>query len=164
MRAGIRRTVQRPMSRDIPKSRYRSKSDHPAPFHIVLDRLGKHQDTLSDGVSHSRAVPAGDWTYPAADVAPVSSVAAAAQMYIDVDMAGTTPKSPPRSVEEAVTQELQLSDDLEPPDLERKRRTFAYRNHPDRVGPAHKMQALRRMTVANVLIDQALKTARARAR
>ena len=59
--------------------------------------------------------------------------------------------------------ELQLSDDLEPADLERIRRTFAYRNHPDRVGPAHKMHALRRMTVANVLIDQALKTARARA-
>ena len=72
--------------------------------------------------------------------------------------------SPPRSVEETVALELNLTDDLRPADLERIRRTFAYRNHPDRVGPAHKMHALRRMTVANVLIDQALKTARARAR
>jgi hypothetical protein len=101
--------------------------------------------------------------YPAAEVAPVSSAAAASQMY-DVDMAGAEPKAPARTIEETVTHELQLSDDLEPADLERIRRTFAYRNHPDRVGAAHKMPALQRMTAANVLIDQALKTARARAR
>ena len=83
-------------------------------------------------------------------------------MYIDVDMPGTPPKATPLSAEEAVTLELHLSDDLEPADLERMRRTFAYRNHPDRVGPAHKAQALQRMTVANVLIDHALKAARAR--
>jgi hypothetical protein len=147
----------------FPKSRFRSKSDHAAPFQLVLDQLGKHQHALSGKVSHSRVLPAGDWTYPAAEVAPVSPAAAAAQMY-DVDIAGTTPKAMPRSVEEAVIQELQLSDGLEQADLERIRRTFAYRNHPDRVGPAHKLHALRRMTVANVLIDQALKTARARAR
>ena len=85
-------------------------------------------------------------------------------MYVHTDAAGRAPTVPPRSVEETVAHELQLSDDLKPADLERIRRTFAYRNHPDRVGPAHKMHALRRMTVANVLIDQALKTARARAR
>ncbi len=85
-------------------------------------------------------------------------------MYVHADIAGTAPTAPPRSVEETVAHELQLSDDLAPADLERIRRTFAYRNHPDRVGPAHKMHALRRMTVANVLIDQALETARGRAR
>jgi hypothetical protein len=31
----------------------------------------------------------------------------------DVDMAGAEPKAPARSIEEAVTHELQLSDDLE---------------------------------------------------
>jgi hypothetical protein len=108
-------------------------------------------------------MPTGNWTYPAADVASLSSAPAAAQMY-DVDATGTAPTTRPRSVEEAVTQELGLSDDLEPADLERIRRTFAYRNHPDRVGPAHKTHAQRRMAAANVLIDQALKMARARAR
>jgi hypothetical protein len=151
------------MPGNFPKSRHRSKPDHAAPFDLVLDRLGKQQDAPNGATSHSRVVPPGDWPYPAADVPPVSPAAATAQMY-DLDMAGAVAKATPRSIEEAVTQELQLSDDLAPADLERIRRTFAYRNHPDRVGPAHKMHALRRMTVANVLIDQALKTARARAR
>jgi hypothetical protein len=85
-------------------------------------------------------------------------------MYVDAEASATTPNETTRSLEEAVTLELQLSDDLGLAELERMRRTFAYRNHPDRVGPAHKAQALQRMTVANVLIDQALKAARARAR
>jgi hypothetical protein len=151
------------MSGNFPKSRHRSKPDHAAPFDLVLDQLGKQQNAPSDASSHSRVLPPGDWPYPAADVAPVSPAAATAQMY-DLDIAGTVAKATPRSIEEAVTQELQLSDDLEPADLERIRRTFAYRNHPDRVGSAHKMHALRRMTLANVLIDQALKRARERAR
>jgi len=82
----------------------------------------------------------------------------------DLDIAGTVAKATPRSIEEVVTQELQLADDLEPADLERIRRTFAYRNHPDRVGPAHKLHSRRRMTAANVLIDQALEAARTRTR
>ncbi len=85
-------------------------------------------------------------------------------MYGDADPSAPAPDGKPRCVEEAVTLELQLSDDLEPADLERIRRTFAYRNHPDRVGLVHKAHALQRMTAANVLIDQALETARARAR
>jgi hypothetical protein len=85
-------------------------------------------------------------------------------MYRDADTTAATPNDAPRCVEETVALELQLSDDLQPSDLERIRRTFAYRNHPDRVGPAHKAHASRRMMVANVLIDQALKSARARTR
>jgi len=82
---------------------------------------------------------------------------------MDGDLADAAPDVVSLSVEEAVARELQLSEALEPADLERIRRTFAYRNHPDRVGPAHKARALQRMTVANVLIDQALAAARAKA-
>jgi hypothetical protein len=151
------------MSGSFPKSRHRSTPDHAAPFDLVLDQLRKQQDVPSDASSHLRVVPPGDWPYPAADVAAASPATSAAQMY-EVELAATAPKATPRSIEEAVAQELQLSDDLEPADLERIRRTFAYRNHPDRFGPAHKPHALGRMTVANVLIDQALKAARTRAR
>src|SRR5258705_5796313 len=152
------------MSNDIPESRYRPRSDRAAPFHAVLDQIHRQQDARSDTISHRPVTPAGGWAYPAEEVGPASSVAAAAEMYIDAEASATTPKEAPRSVEEAVALELQLSDDLEPASLERIRRTFAYRNHPDRVGPAHKLHALQRMTAANVLIDQALKAARARAR
>jgi len=164
MRAGYRQTVQRPMSRDLPNPRFRPKSNPAAPFQTVLDQLHRQQGALGGAISRRRVMPACDWAYPAAEVTPASSVAAAAEMYIDGDISGTTPKGTPHSVEEAVARELQLSDDLEPADLERIRRRFAYRHHPDRASPAHKAPALRRMTVANVLVDQALKAARARSR
>jgi hypothetical protein len=57
-----------------------------------------------------------------------------------------------------------LSDNLEPAEMERRRRLFAYRNHPDRFGPSQQAVALQRMTIANVLVDRALKLARSRTR
>jgi hypothetical protein len=152
------------MSRGYPRSRYRPQSNPAAPFQTVLDQLRRQQDAPEGVISRLRGVPAFGWAYPAAEVPPASPIAAAAEMYVAVDIPTTAPKATPRCVEEAVAQELQLSDDLAPADLERIRRRFAYRNHPDRVGPAHKARALQRMTVANVLVDQALKAARARAR
>jgi hypothetical protein len=149
------------MFRGFPKSRYRPSSGPATPFHSVLDQVGRQNEPPAVSVSAARAAPAGGWTYAAAEPAAVSSAASTTEMYVHAEIPAT---APPRSVEETVSHELQLSDDLKPADLEQIRRTFAYRNHPDRVGPAHKMHALRRMTVANVLIDQALKTARARAR
>lgn len=51
--------------------------------------------------------------------------------------------------------------DLKPGDtahrLMERRRAFAKLNHPDRVHPEFRAQATRRMTVANMLIDQALR-------
>ena len=152
------------MSRGHPKSSYRPKSASTLPFDIVLDRLGMHQDAPRAAPSPSRVAPAGGWTYPAAEAAPASASAAAAEMYVDAEASAPTPNETTLSLEETVALELQISDDLGLAELERMRRTFAYRNHPDRVGPSHKARALQRMTVANVLIDQALKAARARAR
>ncbi len=124
-------------------------------------------DAPGEASARWRPMPGCDWASLAEAAAPIAIDAVAGEMYIDTDWPDATqaaPQEAPRSVEEAVTLELQLSDDLEPSELERRRRTFAYRNHPDRFGPAHQAWALRRMTVANVLIDQALKTARSRAR
>jgi hypothetical protein len=136
------------------------RSDSEEAFHIVLDRLIDRGDATVGTVPRWRPAPACDWTGLVDAAAPASGGAAAAEMYID---AGPS-EAPPRSIEEAVALELQLSDDLQPSELERLRRRFAYRNHPDRVGPAHQAVALLRMTLANVLIDRALAVARARAR
>ena len=95
-------------------------------------------------------MPGCDWASLAEAAAPIVIDAVAGEMYIDTDLPHATQaeqQEAPRSVEEAVTLELQLSDDLEPSELERRRRTFAYRNHPDRFRPAHQAWALRRMTV-----------------
>lgn len=57
---------------------------------------------------------------------------------------------------EALTGELQLAPQLTAREIERIRRDFALANHPDRVAPADRDLATRRMALANVLIDQAL--------
>ena len=112
----------------------RSKSAPEEPFHVVLDRLIDRGDLPGGIVPRWRPAPACDWTSVIDVAVPAASGVASAEMYVDADLPEVPPQTPPRSVEDAVALELQLSDDLQPAELERKRRTFAYRNHPDRVG------------------------------
>jgi hypothetical protein len=56
--------------------------------------------------------------------------------------------------------ELGLRTGLKPAELQRIRRAFALRNHPDRLDPARRQAASRRMTLANSLIDEALRRAK----
>ena len=58
---------------------------------------------------------------------------------------------------EAIAGELGLTPALGARDLERIRREFALANHPDRAAPAARDLATARMTIANTLIDQALR-------
>jgi len=59
--------------------------------------------------------------------------------------------------------ELHLTPNLTPADLKSIRRRFAKKHHPDRVTPEIREQATRRMTIANSLIDEALRRFKARA-
>lgn len=70
---------------------------------------------------------------------------------------------PPKSEHEQVLDELHLTPNLTPTDLKLLRRRFAKVNHPDRVPPGIREQATRRMTIANSLIDEALRGIKARA-
>jgi hypothetical protein len=65
-----------------------------------------------------------------------------------------------RSDIETVAGELGLSADMTVDDLNRCRRDFALTNHPDRVPAGHREAATRRMTIANTLVDQAVKDKR----
>lgn len=58
---------------------------------------------------------------------------------------------------EAVAAELRLRPGLTRAELHRIRRDFARSNHPDRVPPSWREEANQRMTIANALIDRALK-------
>jgi hypothetical protein len=58
--------------------------------------------------------------------------------------------------------ELGLRPGLKPAELRRIRRAFALDNHPDRLDVAHRELASRRMTLANSLIDEALRQTKAR--
>lgn len=55
---------------------------------------------------------------------------------------------------DAISKELDLSK-LAGADLARKRRAFAFKNHPDRVAPHLRQRAMVRMQIANMLIDEA---------
>ncbi|BDA86874.1 hypothetical protein Sa4125_44160 [Aureimonas sp. SA4125] len=56
---------------------------------------------------------------------------------------------------EDIAEELGLAALTSSEALSRLRRKFALQNHPDRVRPAYRDRANRRMTIANMLIDQA---------
>ncbi len=73
------------------------------------------------------------------------------------------PPLPPRSEHEIVLDELHLTPGLTAADLLKLRREFAKINHPDRVLPPGREQASRRMTIANSIIDEALRAKRTRA-
>lgn len=73
------------------------------------------------------------------------------------------PPLPPRSEHDTVLDELHLTSSLTAADLIRLRREFAKINHPDRVLPPGREQATRRMTIANSVIDEALRAKRTRA-
>jgi hypothetical protein len=60
----------------------------------------------------------------------------------------------------AVAAELGLAPDLTSRQLNAKRRSFARSHHPDRVSPQLREEATRRMAIANILIDRALKEGR----
>jgi hypothetical protein len=64
--------------------------------------------------------------------------------------------APALSVEPAeIARELRLTGLEKPAELDRIRRAFAFRNHPDRVPPELRENAMARMQIANQLIDSA---------
>ena len=60
---------------------------------------------------------------------------------------------------EAISQELKLETAKAAPEFARIRRTFAFKNHPDRVPPHMRERAIQRMQIANMLIDEAKRRA-----
>ena len=95
---------------------------------------------------------------------PMSATEALSRIYADERAHAAAP--PPAACDrETIAKELRLDPQLTARELERIRREFALANHPDRVAPLDRDLATRRMTLANMLIDQALQERRsARAR
>lgn len=67
---------------------------------------------------------------------------------------------PQKTEDEAIAEELGLSPDLGAIDLKRIRRDFAKKNHPDRFEPPERSGAERRMSIANMLIDELMRQSR----
>ena len=83
-----------------------------------------------------------------------------ARIYADARSQRFPEQGVARSELEMVADELRLTAELSLEDLNRIRREYALSNHPDLVAPSRRDQATRRMTIANMLIDQAVKQKR----
>jgi hypothetical protein len=68
-----------------------------------------------------------------------------------------TPPPVPAADDAAIAAELRLASARTREDLRRIRRSFAMRNHPDRVPDWLREEATRRMTIANAMIDRAMR-------
>jgi hypothetical protein len=85
--------------------------------------------------------------------------ATAEKLFAAADTAATEAELP--SIEpEAIWKELALTDVARLAELSRKRRAFAFKNHPDRVVPHLRQRAMVRMQIANMLIDEMERRAR----
>jgi hypothetical protein len=67
------------------------------------------------------------------------------------------PPPVPAADDAAIAAELRLATARTREDLRRIRRSFAMRNHPDRVPAWLREEATRRMTIANAMIDRAMR-------
>jgi len=84
-----------------------------------------------------------------------------AELYVDVPQQLPLDAARPSDYA-AVAEELGLRPGLTSRQLSGIRRAFALANHPDRVPSPRRGQATRRMAIANILIDRALKEGRNR--
>ena len=88
---------------------------------------------------------------------------ASVDLYLEQQMEShVQPRAPLKTDPQAIAAELAISDRMDIADLRRLRREFALANHPDRFNGEERLDATRRMMIANVLIDNAVKQRRVR--
>ncbi|EJZ19835.1 hypothetical protein NE852_16570 [Rhizobium sp. Pop5] len=141
-------------------------------FQSVLERLKAEGETEEEGAEAPAAHRVhGLATGLAFDV--MQGVSAASQRVgqayldnLDLDATAIVPELPPQPImpdhlariaPAEVAAELAISAADTPLTLGEKRRAFARANHPDRVAPPFRDNATKRMTLANLLIDEALR-------
>ena len=144
-------------------------------FQSVLERLKAEEETAEEAEAPASHRVAGLGTGFAFDVMEGVSVASQriGEAYfdnLDLDAAGFVEKPAPlpepepampdhltRTAPQEVAAELAISAADTPLTLSEKRRTFARANHPDGVALPFRDNATKRMMLANLLIDEALR-------
>jgi len=79
----------------------------------------------------------------------------AAAAYLGLDAEWASREALPETSPDAIVRELALHRIADLKSLDRLRREFAFRNHPDRMRPEWRDRAMARMQTANRLIDEA---------
>ncbi|CZT35868.1 hypothetical protein [Rhizobium sp. 9140] len=147
-------------------------------FQSVLERI-EAEDPRDAGEASPRAGIAGFNAGLAFDTERAAGSDTVRQAYAEMDEAGSTAPEPPlprpapglqtarplprqrpahldRLTPAQIAEDLEFSNAETPVTLAEKRRAFANRNHPDRHAPEDREAATTRMTIANMLVDEAL--------
>jgi hypothetical protein len=119
-------------------------------------RTAGRDESFSDEAAASPSMPfgfvgAGGAESPGESRAEMA--AAAAYLGLNAEWAGK--ENLPETSPDAIVRELALHRIGDVKSLDRLRRDFAFRNHPDRVRPEWRDRAMARMQIANRLIDEA---------
>ncbi|NHT76318.1 hypothetical protein G8E10_11270 [Rhizobiaceae bacterium CRRU44] len=148
-------------------------------FQSVLERI-EAEDPREDAEATPRSGIAGFNAGLAFDTERAAGGDAVRQAYADMDEAVSAAPEPPlprpapvlqaakplprqrpahldRLTPAQVAEDLELSNADTPVTLAERRRAFANRNHPDRHAPEDREAATTRMTIANMLVDEALR-------
>ena len=135
-----------------------SLSHHQSPVRptIPFDYLSVAEELHSGRISVSPDTVAAEYRQAEA-TAEADALFAAAE-------AAKAEETLPSVEPHAISQELGLGGAVAAEELARRRRAFAFKNHPDRVAPHLRQRAMVRMQVANMLIDEAERKTRRRAR
>ena len=147
---------------------FRMKSLRLGNFRSFLEMLGPDEQDEEDPASASRADAQsqarsapffGDIFERAAEDRPEPRYVPLdrlARLYGEQQPEGVQPPWP--ADDASIAAELRLGSARTGEDLRRIRRSFAMRNHPDRVPAWLRDEATRRMTIANALIDGAMRS------
>lgn len=114
---------------------------------IPFDYLSVANELYSGRIRVAGASVAAEYLEMAEPESAFDALLAAADMQSTAEVASVDP--------ETIARELGLERLKALRDLVRLRREFAFRNHPDRVPPHMRERAIKRMQVANMLIDEA---------
>jgi hypothetical protein len=131
-----------------------SQQEEPARPTIPFDYLSVADELHSGRIRVSPDRVAAE--YRETDATADTLFAAAAAARAEAELPSTEP--------EAIWKELGLAEAAGMDELGRKRRVFAFHNHPDRVVPHLRQRAMVRMQVANMLIDEMERRAKLRER
>jgi hypothetical protein len=121
-----------------------SEDEAPAQPTIRFDYLSVAEELHSGRIRVSPDAVAAE--YREADAMADALFAAAQAAQDEEKLPSTEP--------EAIWNELGLAEVTEADELGRRRRAFAFDNHPDRVAPHLRQRAMVRMQIANMLIDE----------
>jgi hypothetical protein len=141
-------------------------------FRAVLEQLAEDAAHCGDSgvVWELKSRLAGRWPVPPVfSIAPddgdkartsADGSARSGGAYRIYEREAASESAPVRSMseEDEVARALRISRSMTPAELSRRRREFARSHHPDRVPEPFRAQATRRMSIANAMIDGALRS------